>query len=111
MSLLRKIAKHNGWRIVGTFIDALNFESPQTMYLLDRTYNWTCPFESGCNRRQFVEPCLFRGKDMICLRCCTDRFMVIWNDGKMAPTPTIAVTPKTFKRDDLESELLTDSEE
>lgn len=99
MALIRSLAKQNGWRIVGTFIDEWNFTPPEKMYLLDRTYNWTCPFGDKCNSFQFSEPCLFRGKSMVCLRCCTDRFRVIWYDGTSSPTPTCA-TPNSHEHED-----------
>ena len=78
MALIRGLAKQNHWRILGTFIDEFNFRSPQQMYLLDRTYNWECPFRDSCANFLYSEPCLFKGDGIVCLRCCTDKFRIIW---------------------------------
>ena len=94
MSLIRNLAKQNGWRILGTFVDEFNFEYPEKMYLLDRKHNWKCPFKDTCHKSPYSEPCLFKGKGMICLRCCTSDFRVIWS-GRDDP-PTEPVTYKTL---------------
>lgn len=78
MTLVKNIAKQNNWRVLGTFVDEFNFDTPQMMYLLDRTYNWRCPFRDSCESFRYSEPCLFLGTNVVCLRCCTDRFQVIW---------------------------------